>query len=321
MPKKRVQRSAEWTLKVGDPIKRTVLHQQFGGRRQGGVSPSAQSANVFLFSDPASGEQHGYIDDWKNDGCFHYTGEGQRGDQQMISGNRAILDAHRDGRVLRVFKGTGGQVKYDGEFELDPEQPFYTADAPETGGRQIRSVIVFRLRPLNGAPKPPTGLPAIATKTTVANVPVEENNTERTVVDPAREPYEAERREAALVQKFKTYMVSLNHTVERFMITPEGEAKPIFTDAYVKELNILVEAKGSIDRNSIRMAIGQLLDYRRFMEEASVKCAVLLPEIPRPDLLQLLAYAHVLLYVPNQEGFVLMDGHGQAVPPSQRTVQ
>ncbi len=79
----------------------------------------------------------------------------------------------------------------------------------------------------------------------------------------------------------------------------------------MKDLKILVEAKGSIDRNSIRMAIGQLLDYRRFIDEAAVKCAVLLPELPRQDLLQLLAYAGVLVYVPQQDGFILLDGHGQ----------
>jgi hypothetical protein len=303
----------EWTLPVGEQIKRTELHRQFGGRRRGGISPSAQTPNVFIFSDAASGEQHGYSDRWRDDGCFHYTGEGQHGDQQMISGNRAILDYRSDGRVLPVFKGAGGNVEYQGQFELATTPPFYRDDAPETGGGPIRSVIVFRLRPLEGPPRLPTGLPAIADKTTVANVPVEENNTERTVVDPAREPYEAERRESALVQRFKGFMQSRSHTVERLRITPAGEAKPIFTDAYVKNLNTLVEAKGSLDRNSIRMAIGQLLDYRRFVEEAAVRCAVLLPEIPRQDLLQLLAYAGVLIYFPEKDGFVLMDGHGQRV--------
>ena len=303
----------EWTLSIGERIKRTELHRQFGGPRRGGISPSAQTPNIFVFSDAASGEQHGYFDRWRDDGCFHYTGEGQHGDQQMIRGNRAILDSRRDGRALRVFKGTGGSVEYRGQFELDTSQPFYQDDAPETGGGPVRSVIIFRLRPLDGPPTLPTGLPAIADTTTVTHVPVEENNTERTVVDPAREPYEAERRESALVQRFKGFMQSQHHTVERIKITPAGEAKPIYTDAYVKDLSILVEAKGSIDRNSIRMAIGQLLDYRRFIEEATVRCAVLLPEIPRQDLLQLLAYAGVFIYFPEKEGFVLMDGHGRRV--------
>jgi hypothetical protein len=301
------------TLPIGGRIKRTDLHREFGGRRQGGISPSAQTPNVFIFSDAASGKQHGYIDSWRNDGCFHYTGEGQRGDQQMISGNRAIRDAGRDGRALRVFEGTGGIVEYRGIFGLDTVQPFYQDDAPETGGGPVRSVIVFRLRPVDGVPKVASRLPAITDKTAVANVPVEENNTERTLVDPAREPYEAERRESALVKRFKEYMQNQQHTVERFRITPAGEAKPIFTDAYVKDLKILMEAKGSIDRNSIRMATGQLLDYRRFIEEATVKCAVLLPEVPRQDLLQLLAYAGILIYFPEKQNFILMDGHGQRV--------
>lgn len=303
----------EWTIPLGARIKRTDLHDRFGGNGQSGISPSARTPNVFIFSEAASGKQHGYVDSWKDDGCFHYTGHGQRGDQQMTQGNLAILEAAQKGRALRVFEGAGGTVEYRGQFALDPTQPFYRDDAPETGGGPIRSVIVFKLHPVDGPPKGPTGLPAITNKTKVADVPVEENNTERTIVDPAREPYEAERRESALVQRFKDYMQTHRHTVKRLQITPAGEAKPIFTDAYVKDLNILVEAKGSIDRNSIRMAIGQLLDYRRFIEEATVKCAVLLPELPRQDLLQLLAYADVLIYFPNNQGFVLMDGHGRKV--------
>ena len=39
------------------------------------------------------------------------------------------------------------------------------------------------------------------------------------------------------------------------------EAKPLFTDAFVEDLNLLVEAKGSLDRQAVHMAIGQLVDY------------------------------------------------------------
>src|SRR4051794_23424508 len=39
-----------------------------------------------------AGEPHGYFDGWREDGCFHYTGEGQYGDQQMKSGNASILN-------------------------------------------------------------------------------------------------------------------------------------------------------------------------------------------------------------------------------------
>ena len=93
----------DWTLAPGDAIKRTELHRQFGGSGQSGISPSARSPNVFFFSDRSSGEQHGYLDDWKSDGYFHYVGEGQRGDQRMSGGNRAILEAAENGRTLRGF--------------------------------------------------------------------------------------------------------------------------------------------------------------------------------------------------------------------------
>ena len=39
-----------------------------------------------------------------------------------------------------------------GEFEIAENRPFYMTDAPETGGGPIRSVIVFRLRPLDATP-------------------------------------------------------------------------------------------------------------------------------------------------------------------------
>lgn len=300
-----------WKWVPGEKIKRTELHRQFGGRRQGGISPSAQSPNVFIFSDSASGELHGYIDSWKEDGCFHYTGEGQRGDQRMVSGNRAILDAVSQGRTLRVFNGASGTVEYTGEFRVDADHPFYEADAPETGGGPIRSVIVFRLRPVDIQPKEPRGLPIASEQSVVASVPIEEMYTERTVIDPTRSPYEAERRESALVQRFKAYMQSQGQIIERLMITPKGEAKPIFTDIYIKGLNILIEAKGSIDRCSIRMAIGQLIDYSRFAPP-KVRCALLLPSVPRVDLLDLLAHAGVMLYVPDGKEFLLMDGGGMA---------
>jgi hypothetical protein len=90
----------EWTLAIGDQIRRTTLHQKFGGARQSGISPSRQTPNIFLFFDPSSGKQHGYTDEEKDDGCFHYTGHGQRGNQEMKRGNLAIREAAESGKAL-----------------------------------------------------------------------------------------------------------------------------------------------------------------------------------------------------------------------------
>jgi hypothetical protein len=93
------------------------------------------------------GKKYGYnFDGWMPDGCYHYTGEGQHGDQEMKSGNAAIFRHKQDLRALRLFKGVHGEVEYLGEFETDEERPYYTTDAPEAGDGPVRSVIVFRLR-------------------------------------------------------------------------------------------------------------------------------------------------------------------------------
>src|SRR5205823_8820066 len=88
-----------WDLSPGDPIKRTLLHERFGGSGRGGMAPSASTPNVLIFSDPEVGNQHGYYDGWVGD-VFHYTGWGQRGDQEMTHGNRAVLNHVKEGRAV-----------------------------------------------------------------------------------------------------------------------------------------------------------------------------------------------------------------------------
>jgi hypothetical protein len=285
----------------GEKVERKRLHDMYGGRRQGGIGPSSTTPNVFLFTDPDTGPQHGYVDGWQQDGCFHYTGEGQRGDQEMKSGNRAVLRHRSDGRALRLFRGSGGSIVYEDEFVIDADQPFYTTDAPETGGGPIRSVIVFRLRSQTIAPKATSSDLKIAISPVVTEVPVEAMFTERAWVEPDREPYEAERRESQLVQRFRAYLQKQGHAPIRLQILPPGEIKPILSDLYVAETGLLVEAKGSVDRFAIRMAIGQLADYRRFVK--APRCAILVPAKPRADLVALIQHAGISLYWEDEKGF------------------
>ncbi|HWT93711.1 MAG TPA: hypothetical protein VN238_11980 [Solirubrobacteraceae bacterium] len=295
---------AEWALKPFDTIQRKALHDQFGGRRQGGIGPSRQSPNVFLFTNPEAGRRHGYQDVWDRDDVFHYTGEGQVGDQSLTQGNKAILTHVEDGRAIRIFDGASGTVTYMGEFVLDTSEPWYTTDAPETGGGPVRTVIVFRLRPLDDPPDdretfPPTILASPGT----TPVPVEKQHTEKAFVEPTREPYEAERREQKLVLDLKRHLESLERSVCRLRIVPPGEAKPLFTDLYDEAIGTLIEAKGTVERGAIRMAIGQLADYRRFVDGAN-HCAVLLPSQPRQDLLALLKAEDIHAIWPEKQGFV-----------------
>lgn len=311
-----IETRVNWELKPGASLPRTKLHELFGGRSQGGIGPSAKSSNVFVFSDPAAGEPHGYYDGWLTDGCFHYTGEGQRGDQRMASGNAAILNHKRDGRALRVFAGARGIVTYLDEFEIDDVQPFYRTDAPETNNGPRREVIVFRLRPKHIEPGEPTSkLAEVFAGPALRDVAIEQLHTEKAYVAPSHQPYEAERREQKLVLAFENYLRGIGREVFRRRILPSGEARPLFTDLYDASIGMLVEAKGTVERNAIRMAIGQLADYRRFFDAGQLNyVAVLLPREPRPDLCDLLSREEIELIYPTGTGFEDSTGGGLVDP-------
>lgn len=286
----------------GDKVRRVALHQRYGGRRQGGISPSKQSANVFLITAPGLGEQHGYLYDGPNgDGYYHYTGEGQYGDQRMVQGNRAIRDHAAEQRELHLFEAQGPELRYIGQFAYVDD---YQAEAPETNGGDRRTVIVFRLAQQAGVPATPTKsrLDRLSSEA-VVEVPVEQLTTETTLIDGDREPYEAERREQKLVRSFLAALELRGHDVCRLQLRPSGEAAPLFCDLFDKTTNTLYEAKGSVARPSVRMALGQLADYSRFIKPTPQR-SLLVPQKPRPDLLALLDDQGIAATWPDSDGFV-----------------
>ncbi len=223
----------------------------------------------------------------------------------MKSGNATILNHKADGRALRVFQGARGVVTYEGEFELDDAEPFERADAPETGNGPLRQVFVFRLRPIDfEPPEPSSKLDEVLSGPTREDVPIEQQETEKAYVNPSREPFEAERREQKLVLALEKHLVALGHTVNRQRLLPSGEARPIITDLFDVTTGTLVEAKGTVERNAIRMAIGQLCDYRRLFRPGEVKnVAALFPSEPRPDLCELLSEQGIVVIHQTDNGF------------------
>lgn len=282
-------------LKPGDQLLRREVHAQFGGRQQGGIGPSSKVPVVLFFTDPATGHRHGYYDGWDDAGLFNYVGEGQVGDQRLVQGNKAILRHAEDGRSLEGFLAKGSTVTYLGEFRLADH---YFTDAHETGSDVIRQVVVFRLEPLTTVPvdlpRAPFTRPATPQ---VAVVAVEEHNTERSFVTPDREPYEFERREAQLVHRYRQHLLRLGREVSRLRILPSGETAPLYSDLWDTTSRDLIEAKATVSREHLRMAVGQLLDYRRFVDAATL--TVLVPSRPRADLLAYLAAAGIQAVYPD----------------------
>jgi hypothetical protein len=261
-----------------------------------------------LFSNPFAGEQHGYFDGWhEEDGLFHYSGEGQTGDQEMQRGNKAIRDHTTDGRELHLFIGEkkGAPVEYQGEFRYVSD---YQDEAPETSNGPLRKVIVFRLEQVgNTAGK---SLPASElerpTETRVELVAPEEHNTELYYLEREHPPTSAEKREAVLVKQYRQWAASLGRKAVRHRISVQDELKPLFSDLFDEEANMLIEAKGTVTREAMRMAIGQLYDYRRFIE-GNPSLYVLVPERPRADLEALATTCRVGIIFKSDDDFVIVN--------------
>lgn len=289
-------------LRPGETILRKELHERWGGRQQGGISPSRSTPNIFIFWSPAVGEKHGYYDEFRSDGFFYYTGAGQYGDQRLRDANLALLNHALDGRSVHLFAGAGGEVEYVGELEIDPDEPYYETEGPETDDGPLRRVFVFKFRLLSGEPRGPSSRLEQAFGDTVEDVAIENRWTEKFFVRPSGEEYEAERREQELVLGLETHLRTLGHDVSRLKIVPPGERRPMFCDIVDKTQNVLIEAKGTVTRDAVRMAIGQLMDYRRFAP-AQAKLAVLLPEEPREDLRALLSAVGIAAIYPKAGGY------------------
>lgn len=136
----------------------------------------------------------------------------------------------------------------------------------------------------------------------VEDVDIEQQHTETFMVSPSGEPRSAERAEQKLVLRYRDYMAAKDVVVCRKKYLPRREIRPIYSDAWVEDRHALIEAKNSDSRDAIRLAIGQLYDYRRF-HQPPVHLAVLLPYEPNAERLDLLRSADVEAVWPHGSGF------------------
>ena len=311
---------------------RAKMMEVFGGGPQGGIVPCLKTPSVLIYSDPEVGEPKGYIDRWlpeddEHGPVFEYTGHGD--DDQTFTGsagtnNRAILKHVDKGRTLQVFKATGKKVgdtsakeqRYLGAFELDAVQPYVVRQRPNEQG-VMRRVIVFRLRPLGLHDRRPEDTFAPAHETTA--VPVPADVTTSALVEPeknkktdgqrsAAPKTKAERREAKLSDQFQDFMAQHGHTLGRYQIQVKGTTSTLLTDLYDQNAHVLYELKGTNRREAVRMAIGQLFDYRRHVTPPNPAVAILLPSEPSEDLKALLAELDITLVYQDGDSFVGVPG-------------
>ena len=300
-----------WHWKIGERHTREERVKLYGGGMQVGIAHSSQTPNVIVYSDPKKAATFGYdFDGWTVDGdVYLYTGEGKEGNQSLSSiGNDALLHHKRDGRSVRVNVADGIAPgtkdtklhRYIGEFAIDAEDPFFLETAPDKN-KDLREVIVFRLIPLDSeAPSkgPRTNLQDRG-RSRPQQVPLESSDS-ITFLKEGNANSTAERREQQLVHRLAKFLNARGYATTRWKIPIPDQQAPLYTDMYVDRLKELIEAKASCERSDIRMAVGQLLDYRRYLDVE--KLTVLLPCKPSPDLRNYLESCGIGLFVELEDG-------------------
>ena len=150
------------TFVIGqDYVRKTAIHENFGGSEQGGISPSSSCKAIFLFTG-SSGGKFGYADSFGPAGTFHFCGAGQTGSMTFTNGNKALRDHVKNECELHLFETLGKDKKqrYLGQFVMTS---FTMAKGPDQFGTN-RDLIVFNLAP--------GGVPAGLPTTSVAVVPL-----------------------------------------------------------------------------------------------------------------------------------------------------
>ena len=133
----------------------------------------------------------------------------------------------------------------------------------------------------------PAKLPTTA-RPRVTRVKVEAQHAEQAHLSVPAQNIEVNRREQSLVLAYSDYLESQGHTVARGLYQPDDSHSRLESDLVDLTDRVLYEAKGDVGRASVRMAIGQLLDYRRFEDPPPKRLAVLLPSRPGEDLIDLI---------------------------------
>lgn len=117
-----------------------------------------------------------------------------------------------------------------------------------------------------------------------------------------------------LVQRYRRWL-DPKGTRLRGISIPVGSSV-LRVDLYDSQLDLLIEAKASASRDHVRQAVGQLLDYRRYLSPRP-GLAVLLPERPVDDLMWLPCEAGMAIIWEEGGSFLTDTQHHASAQPGR----
>ena len=196
--------------------------------------------------------------------------------------NFAAIDPNHNGRGMT--RGGKRDALVWNQYSLDEDTLAATAAA-------IRDGLAL---PTAELPKP--------TRPRITEVEIEEQHVEHFQVSVPGQVNEATRREQSLVLAYADHLRGQGHRVTRHRYQLGGSVPNLVCDLIDETDQVLYEAKGDVQRTSVRTGIGQLLDYRRF-EPPSISLAILLPRQPAEDLIELICSVPAAAVWRTKDGF------------------
>ena len=275
----------------GETFLRSEMHERAGGSFRHGMTSCSAGTEFLLFHDKKKSVKFGYHV-WEGlqvDGKFHYTGQGTRGDQLLTKSNLALIRASELGKPIHLIESVDGVCTYLGEFLLD-DPNFFIEEAPDELQEGLRKVFVFRLIPKTFLQELSANH-SITPKMTGASRPWEPPSFSDLSRDQLRSSASnILRSEFKLQHEFGLFLLSRGHKVLSYDFKFRGANGTLKPDFWIKDLEMIVEAKPSTSREHVRLAIGQVLDYVHLAAKLGLemKPAILLPGIPARDLVDLL---------------------------------
>lgn len=290
----------------GERFKRSDLHKTFGGSFRHGMTSANSKSDFLLFHDEESNHQFGY-DIWQGfqaDGSFHYTGQGIKGDQKMTRANLALIKADEMRHPIHLIESKGGHCTYIGRVVLG-NPPFFEKQAPDIEKKGTRNVFVFNLLPLSRTIRGKDEIP-VSVSVVGHDLPwyppdftpliKRQEKVEESVVNLIENQLQAE---------FGNYLIRQGHNPINHLFTLPGSKGVLRPDFWIPSLKLVVEAKPSSAREFVRLAIGQALDYVNLakLEGVPMSPAILLPQSPTKDLVQLINSLGITLILKGSDGF------------------
>lgn len=112
------------------------------------------------------------------------------------------------------------------------------------------------------------------------------------------------RKEAKLQKRYEKYLKNtLGHEVCRHEIRIDSQV--LYTDLFDETTDELIEVKSSIERSTMRLALGQILDYAQVLRPTH--CAVLVPTEPAQGVIELFRHHGVRVVWRSGDAFISRD--------------